>query len=88
MANYKKSDIDETEEQEIPITTKSKSKNSNSSTSHRSGLNQFKYEIANELGIDLQEGDNGHLSTQEAGSIGGEMVKRMIANQTEKARKS
>ena len=44
----------------------------------REALNQFKYEIANELGVNLKQGYNGDLTTKEAGYVGGYMVKRMI----------
>jgi len=45
----------------------------------REALNRFKMEAAKEVGVDLnQNGDNGHLSSREAGSIGGQMVKKMI----------
>ena len=42
-------------------------------------LEQLKYEVANEQGINLKQGYNGDLTSREAGSVGGEMVKRMIA---------
>ena len=45
----------------------------------REGLNRFKMEAANEVGVNLKQGYNGDLTSREAGSIGGEMVKRMIA---------
>lgn len=38
----------------------------------------LKYEIANELGVNLKEGYNGQLTSKEAGYVGGNMVKRMI----------
>ena len=41
-------------------------------------LSNMKYEIANEMGINLTKGYNGNLSAKENGSIGGMMVKRMI----------
>lgn len=41
-------------------------------------MNSFKSEVANSLNIDLKQGYNGDLKSREAGSIGGEMVKRMI----------
>ena len=44
-----------------------------------SAFDQMKYEVANELGVPLTDGYNGDLTSREAGSIGGEMVKRMIA---------
>ena len=43
-------------------------------------LNKMKYEIANENGINLKQGYNGDLTAKENGTIGGQMVKRMIDN--------
>ena len=45
----------------------------------KEALNRFKYEVANELGVNLKQGYNGDLTSKQAGSIGGEMVKKMIA---------
>ncbi len=44
----------------------------------REGLNRFKMEAANEVGVNLKQGYNGDLTSKQAGSIGGEMVKKMI----------
>ena len=44
----------------------------------REALERFKMESANELGINLKHGYNGDLTSREAGSIGGSMVKKMI----------
>lgn len=44
----------------------------------KNALNKFKMEAANEVGVDLKEGYNGHLTAKEAGAIGGQMVKKMI----------
>ncbi|MFZ7120451.1 MAG: alpha/beta-type small acid-soluble spore protein [Eubacteriaceae bacterium] len=44
----------------------------------KSGLDQFKMECAQDLNINLKQGYNGDLSSKQAGSIGGEMVKRMV----------
>ena len=44
----------------------------------RQAMEKFKMEAANEVGVNLKEGYNGHLSSREAGSIGGQMVKKMI----------
>ncbi len=44
----------------------------------RNSLDKMKYEIANELGVNLKEGYNGDLTSRQNGSVGGEMVKRMI----------
>lgn len=45
----------------------------------RQALDNFKMEVANSLNVNLKQGYNGDLTTREAGSVGGEMVKRMIA---------
>ena len=47
----------------------------------RQALNNMKPEIANELGVTLKQGYNGDLTSREAGSIGGGMVKKMIEQQ-------
>ena len=44
----------------------------------RQALDNMKYEIAGELGINLKQGYNGDLPSRQAGSIGGYMVKRLI----------
>lgn len=41
-------------------------------------LNRFKMEAANEVGVNLKQGYNGDLTARQAGSIGGQMVKKMI----------
>jgi len=41
-------------------------------------LNNMKYEVASELGVNLKQGYNGDLTSKEAGSVGGYMVKKMI----------
>ena len=46
----------------------------------KQALNNMKYEIANELGINLKQGYNGDLPSRQAGYIGGYMVKRLIEN--------
>ena len=45
----------------------------------RAALNQFKMEAANEVGVQLKQGYNGDLTARQAGSIGGQMVKKIIA---------
>ena len=50
----------------------------NTSNDSKSKLQSFKSEVASSLNIDLKQGYNGDLTSREAGSIGGEMVKRMI----------
>lgn len=47
----------------------------------RKALDRFKFEVANEIGVPLKEGYNGDLTSKQAGSIGGEMVKQMIMKQ-------
>ena len=44
----------------------------------REALNKFKMEAANEVGVNLKQGYNGDLTSREAGSVGGQMVKKMI----------
>ena len=44
----------------------------------REALNKFKYEVANEIGVNLKQGYNGDLSSREAGRVGGNMVKKLI----------
>ncbi len=44
----------------------------------REALNKFKYEVASEVGVTLKDGYNGHLSSREAGKIGGNMVRKLI----------
>lgn len=43
------------------------------------GLNRMKYEVANEQGVNLKEGYNGDIKAKDAGKVGGNMVKKMIA---------
>ena len=44
---------------------------------------RFKMEVASEIGVNLKEGYNGDLTSAEAGSVGGNMVKKMIRKQEE-----
>lgn len=44
----------------------------------KDALNRFKMEAANEVGVNLKQGYNGDLTARQAGSIGGQMVKKMI----------
>ena len=64
----------------------SSSKNSNSGMAvpeAKEAMRQFKEEVASELGVNLKDGYNGDLTSREAGSIGGEMVKKMNMRQEE-----
>ena len=49
----------------------------------KEAMNRFKEEVASELGVPLKKGYNGELTSAQAGSIGGQMVKRMIQKQEE-----
>ena len=56
------------------------SKNSNNKINvpeARAAMDKFKMEAANEVGVNLKEGYNGDLTSREAGSVGGQMVKKM-----------
>ena len=44
----------------------------------KSALDKFKMEAANEVGVNLKQGYNGDLTSKQAGSVGGQMVKKMI----------
>lgn len=44
----------------------------------KEGLDRFKMEAASEVGVTLKQGYNGDLTSRQAGSIGGQMVKKMI----------
>ena len=48
----------------------------------RAAMNKFKMEAANEVGVDLKKGYNGSMTTREAGSIGGQMVKNVCPART------
>jgi small acid-soluble spore protein B (major beta-type SASP) len=49
----------------------------------KEALDRFKMEVASEIGVNLKEGYNGDLTSAEAGSVGGYMVKKMIKRQEE-----
>ena len=44
----------------------------------REAMDKFKMEAANEVGVNLKQGYNGDLTSKQAGSVGGQMVKKMI----------
>jgi len=44
----------------------------------KEAMNKFKMEAANEVGVNLNQGYNGDLTARQAGSIGGQMVKKMV----------
>lgn len=67
---------------------KTMANNSNNSGSNRvevpqakDAMDRFKMEVASELGVDLKKGYNGDITAKEAGSVGGEMVRKMIKRQ-------
>ena len=47
----------------------------------KSALDRFKYEVASEIGVPLTDGYNGDLTSKQNGSVGGDMVKKMIEAQ-------
>ena len=61
--------------------------NSNSSRivvpAAREAMDRFKMEAANEVGVTLKQGYNGDISSKQAGSIGGQMVKKMVESYEE-----
>ena len=50
----------------------------------KQGMEQFKMQAASEVGVNLTNGYNGHLTSREAGSVGGQMVKKMCPMRTAK----
>jgi small acid-soluble spore protein D (minor alpha/beta-type SASP) len=44
----------------------------------KAGLNKFKMEAAKEVGVNLTDGYNGDLTSRQNGSVGGQMVKKMV----------
>ena len=52
----------------------------------RAAMDKFKMEAANEVGVNLKQGYNGDLTSREAGSVGGQMVKKMIEIPQERIR--
>ena len=54
------------------------SSNKNLVPEAKEALIKFKMEAANEVGVNLKQGYNGNLTSKEAGSIGGQMVKKMV----------
>jgi len=54
------------------------SRNQNLVPEARAALDRFKMESASEVGVNLKQGYNGDLTSRQAGSVGGQMVKKMI----------
>ena len=61
----------------------SSSSSSKTKKEAQSALDRFKMEVASEIGVNLKEGYTGDLTSAEAGSVGGNMVKKMIRKQEE-----
>ena len=61
----------------------SSSTSSKTKKNAQDALDRFKMEVASEIGVNLKEGYNGDLTSAEAGSVGGNMVKKIIRNQEE-----
>ncbi len=61
----------------------SKSRNRVEVPEAKSAMDQFKMEVASELGVPLTNGYNGNLTSAQNGSVGGEMVRKMIKRQEE-----
>ena len=53
----------------------------------KDAMNRFKQEVASEIGVPLKDGYNGELTSKQAGSIGGKMVKKMIMKQEQEMSK-
>ena len=62
---------------------KSTSSNYKTKKEAQNALDGFKMEVASEIGVNLKDGYNGDLTSAEAGSVGGNMVKEMIRRQEE-----
>ena len=67
---------EETKRREIIMS--SKNNNQLNIPQAREAMDKFKMQAASEVGVNLQSGYNGHLTSREAGSVGGQMVKKMI----------
>ena len=65
-------------QKEINLGEKRQMANKNVVPEAKEALNRFKMEAANEVGVNLKQGYNGDLTSKQAGSIGGQMVKKMI----------
>ena len=59
-----------------------KSNNSINVPQAKEAMNKFKMQAASEVGVNLTDGYNGHLTSREAGSVGGQMVKKMCPTRT------
>ena len=73
------------QQNQAPAQNQKSGKSNNTNTPNvpeaRAALDNMKYEIASELGLNLKQGYDGDLPSRQAGYIGGYMVKRMIEDQ-------
>ena len=53
----------------------------------KAAMNKFKMEAASEVGVNLKQGYNGDLTSREAGSVGGQMVKKIFSNPARRRQK-
>ena len=60
------------------VKTMSNSKSSINVPESKSAMDNMKFEVARELGVNLTKGYNGNLSSKDAGHIGGNMVRKMV----------
>lgn len=67
----------------IMANSNSSSNSSKTKKQAQGALDRFKMKVASEIGVNLKEGYNGDLTSAEAGSVGGNMVKKMIRKQEE-----
>ena len=51
----------------------------------REAMNRFKMEAASEVGVTIKQGYNGDLTSRQAGSVGGQMVKKMVQDYQQRA---
>ena len=65
-----------------------KNNNQNNVPQAREAMDRFKMQAANEVGVNLTNGYNGHLTSREAGSVGGQMVKKMCPERNMKFERS
>lgn len=56
--------------------------------STKAAMEQFKMEAAQEMGVDLNQNYNGDLTSKQAGSVGGQMVKKMVQEYENKMNKN
>jgi hypothetical protein len=68
---------------EVKNMSESNSSNRMAVPQAKEAMKRFKEEVASEIGVPLKDGYNGDLTSAQAGSIGGEMVKKMIMKQEE-----